>query len=58
MTTAKATFRIQNANGTFLNAGTDEGSWFILNDARDLVDYDAGQRIIESNGVDILWEAF
>ncbi len=54
----KATYRIQNANGTMLNAGTGNESWFTLEDARGLVDYNDGQRIIESNGVDILWEVF
>ena len=54
----KANYRIQNANGTMLNAGTDEGSWFTLETARNLVDYDNGQRIVESDGVNILWEAF
>ena len=54
----KAKYRIQNANRTFLNAGTDEESWFTLDDARTIVDYDDGQRIVESDGVNILWEAF
>ena len=56
--TMKANYRIQNTNGTMLNAGTDEGSWFTLETARILVDYDNGQRIVESDGVNILWEAF
>ncbi len=51
-------FRIQNQDGTMLNAGTDRGSWFSLDTARGLVDYEKGQRIIESDGVNILWEAF
>lgn len=55
---AKATYRIQNENGTFLNAGTGFDSWFTLEDARAKVNYEIGQRIIESDGVNILWEAF
>lgn len=51
-------YRIQNENGTFLNAGTGNDSWFTLEDARKLVNYEIGQRIIESNGVEILWEVF
>ena len=54
----KAKYRIQNEDGTFLNAGTGLESWFTLDDARKLVSYEAGQRIVESDGVNILWEAF
>ena len=54
----RTTYRIQNANGTYLNAGTEEESWFTLETARGLVNRDNGQRIVEHNGVDILWEAF
>ncbi len=49
-------YRIQNSNGTYLNAGTGLDSWFTLDQARKLVNYDEGQRIVEHNGVDILWE--
>lgn len=49
-------YRIQNKNKTFLNAGTGNDSWFNLQDARKLVNYEKGQRIIESDGVHILWE--
>lgn len=52
----KAKYRIQNKNGTFLNAGTGNESWFTLEDARKLVNYNEGQRIVEHNGVNILWE--
>jgi len=52
----KCKYRIQNANGTFLNAGTGRDSWFTLDTARKLVNYEIGQRIIESDGVNILWE--
>lgn len=51
-------FRIQNADGTILNAGTGLDSWFTLEKARELVCRDSGQRIVEHNGKDILWEIF
>jgi hypothetical protein len=54
----KASYRIQNSNGTYLNAGTDKESWFTLDAARLEVDYNKGQRIVEHNGMDVLWEAF
>ena len=49
-------YRIQNSNGTYLNAGTGEDSWFTLEIARKLVDYSIGQRIVEHDGVNVLWE--
>lgn len=49
-------YRIQNENGTFVNAGTGLESWFTLEDARKIVI--EGQRIVESDGVNILWEVF
>lgn len=52
----RATYRIQNQDGTIYGAGTEAGSWFHLEDARKIVNYDKGQRIVESNGVEILWE--
>jgi len=54
----KLSYRIQNENGTYLNAGTGEDSWFSLEKARQLVNYDKGQRIVEHDGMNILWEAF
>lgn len=54
----KANYRIQTKDGKFLNAGTDLPSWFTLEQARKLVNYNEGQRIIESDGVDVLWEVF
>lgn len=54
----KASYRIQKADGKFLNAGTDLNSWFNLDDARNTVKREEGQRIIESDGVNILWEVF
>lgn len=50
-------YRIQNSDKTFLNAGTGLDSWFTLESARKLVDYSAGQRIVEHNGMHIMWEA-
>jgi hypothetical protein len=52
----KAKYRIQNGDGTFLNAGTDQPSWFTLDNARLIVNYIEGQRIVEHDGVNILWE--
>jgi hypothetical protein len=49
-------YRIQNDDGTFLNAGTGLDSWFNLDAARKLVRYDKGQRIVEHDGVNVLWE--
>ena len=54
----KVKYRIQNEDGRFLNAGTGIDSWFNLEDARKLVDYEAGQRIVEHDGVSVLWEVF
>lgn len=51
-------YRIQNENGSLLNAGTGDDGWFTLEEARKLVNYEAGQRIVESDGVKILWEVF
>lgn len=58
METTKTNYRIQNTDKTIHNAGTGLESWFTLEDARNEVNYDKGQRIVESNGVDILWEIF
>jgi len=52
----KTDYRIQNADGTFLNAGTGLESWFSLEDAYKLVDRKNGQKIVEHNGVSVLWE--
>ncbi len=53
---AKTDYRVQNSDGTFLNAGTDSPSWFNLDEARKFVDYEAGQRIVEHDGMNVLWE--
>jgi hypothetical protein len=52
----KTKYRIKNKNGTFHNAGTGLDSWFTLEQAREIVSED--QIIIESDGVNILWEIF
>lgn len=52
----KNPYRIKRKNGTFKNAGTGEDSWFCLEDARKKVNYKQGEKIIESDGVNILWE--
>lgn len=52
----RAKYRIQNQDGTFLNAGTDEPSWFHLETARKTVNYSIGQRIVEHDGMNVLWE--
>lgn len=54
----KANYRIQNENRTFLNAGSGLESWFTLEDARKLVNYEIGQRIVECDGINILFEIF
>jgi len=52
----KYIFRIQNQDGTILNKGTDKDSWFNLDTARKLVDRSKGQKIVEHDGTNILWE--
>lgn len=54
----KLRYRIQNEDGKIYNVGTGFDSWFTLEDARKVVNYSIGQRIIESDGVNILWETF
>lgn len=54
----KVKYKIRNANGTYLNNGTDLPSWFSLEDARALVDREKGQIIVEHDGVNVLWEVF
>lgn len=53
-------FRIQNENETFFGTGSDIGSWFTLERARQLCNYDNGQRIVEicPKTHRILWEIF
>jgi len=49
-------YRIINKDGTILNAGTGLDSWFNLETARVLVNYEIGQKIVEHDGVNVLWE--
>ena len=51
-------YKIKNANGTYLNNGTGLQSWFTLEQARKIVNYSIGQRIVEHDGVNDLWEVF
>jgi hypothetical protein len=53
-----AIYRIKQANGNYLNAGTDLGSWFTLRQARRLVNYKKGETIVEHDGLRELWEIF
>jgi hypothetical protein len=52
----KLKYRIVNADKTIFNAGTGLDSWFTLQRAKELVNYDKGQMIYESDGVYLLWE--
>jgi hypothetical protein len=49
-------YRILNENNTYLNAGTGLNSWFDLETAKKLVNYSKGQKIVEHDGINILWE--
>lgn len=49
-------YRIQTKDGRMKFAGTDRPSWYNLENARKVVNYDNGERIIEHDGVNILWE--
>ena len=53
-----APYRIQTAEGKIKFAGTESPSWLSLETARNLVNREEGERIIESDGVNILWEVF
>lgn len=52
----KYKYKIRNANGTYLNNGTDLTSWFTLEQAKRIVDYSIGQQIREHDGMYDLWE--
>lgn len=58
MQTMKKTYRIKTREGKFLNAGTGKNSWFDLETARKKVNYKKGEIIVETDGVNILWEVF
>ena len=43
-----ANYRIQTSEGKFKFTGNSEtGSWFFLQDARNLVDYNEGEKIVK-----------
>jgi hypothetical protein len=54
----KNPYRILNADRTIMNAGTGLDSWFSLDQARKLVNYEAGQMIYQHDGMNLLWEIF
>lgn len=58
MKTEKTSYRIQTENRRIKYAGTGFNSWFTLEDARKKVDYANNERIIEHDGMNILWEVF
>lgn len=51
-------YRIKKADGRYLNAGTGLDSWFTLETARQLVNREAGEIIVENDGMNDLWEVF
>lgn len=55
---SKYDYRIRKSDGTILNAGTDEHSWFTIEQARAKVNRAEGDIILHCNGGDILGEAF
>lgn len=52
----KSNYRIQTKDKRFLNAGTDEPSWFTLEKAREIVGNRTDLRIVQHDGVNVLWE--
>lgn len=50
-------YRIRK-DGKMLYAGTGKNSWFTLENARKIVNRKNGEQIIESDGINILWEVF
>lgn len=54
----KIKYKIQKSDGSFKFNGTGHASWFTLEKARELVNYEAGERIVEHDGVNVLWETF
>ena len=54
----KVEYRIEKQDGTIKYTGTGEDSWFTIEEARLKVDYSKGERIVMSDGVHILCEAF
>lgn len=55
----KANYRILTADRKVKFTGTNTGSWFTLESARNLVDYNQNEMIYEYNdNGDRLWQAF
>lgn len=55
----KARYRIIDSNGRIKYTGTEMGSWFTLDKAKELVNYSNGEMIYEyDNNGDRLWEVF
>lgn len=54
----KLKYRIKKTDGRIKYAGTGLNSWFNLEDARKKVNRSSGEIIIESDGVNTLWEVF
>jgi hypothetical protein len=50
-------YRIVKHDGAFLGAGRDDmPSWFTLEKAREIVDYSKGEKIVQHDGMNIIWE--
>ena len=52
----KADYRILNADGTYLNAGTGNDSWFFMREALKIVNESRGQKVVEHNGAYVVCE--
>jgi hypothetical protein len=52
----KANYRILNTDGTYLNAGTGNDSWFFMREALDIVNESIGQIVVEHNGISVVCE--
>lgn len=54
--------RIKHSDGTYKNAGTDEASWFSIEEARGIANFSNGETIWQFNvAIDPsrpLWEVF
>lgn len=54
-------YRIQTKDRKIKFTGIDsptQGSWFTIEQARELVNHEKGERIVEHDGVNVLWEVF
>ena len=56
----KRKYKILNSDLKVQYTGTIKGSWFTLEEARRIVDYDKGEMIYEYSGgfTDRLWQVF